>query len=131
MSSLNKSRLVRTNQTVVDQIDFFAVDGFNRQAGLTIIDLATRVFCDNAVQPWVLVNGAAVPDALVKSGSLYFHEITGADGYYSLRFRPTAVGYWRIVVTYTAGQQIAAQDYDVAAESPQLNGGLVASFTPR
>lgn len=129
MSLVTRGRLVRINETVFDQADLFEGDGFTRKAGLTLVNVASVVFYNNAVQPWVLTNGAPVSDNLVTSGSVYFHEIGGAPGHYSVRFRPNAAGYWRITLTYAAGQQIVAQDYVVTAELPQLQGGLTASFT--
>jgi hypothetical protein len=113
---------------VIDQADFFQVDGFNRVVGLTFVDLAAQTFYNNVPQPWALAHGASMSDGQVKTGILYFHEIPGAPGNYSVRFRPNAAGYWRVILTYTAGQQIVAQDYDVMAETAQA-GGLTASFT--
>lgn len=129
MSLVTRGRLVRINQSVLDQADYFQVDGFTRQAGLTIVDVSCQLFYNNVPQPWVLTNGAPISDVQVKSGNVYFHEIGGATGSYSLRFRPNAAGYWRLLLTYTAGQQILAQDYDVTAEPLQVQGGLRASFT--
>jgi hypothetical protein len=129
VSTITRGRLVRTNQVILDQADFFQGDGFTRQAGLTIADVTSVLFYDNVLQPWTFTNGAPVSDSQVKSGSVYLHEIAGSPGYYSMRFRPNAAGYWRLLVVYTAGQQILAQDYDVAAEPLQIQGGLTASFT--
>ena len=128
MSAVVRGRIVRINQTVIDQADFFQVNGFNRVAGLTFGDVMAQTFYNNVPQPWTLANGGSTSDGQVKTGVLYFHEIPGALGNYSLRFRPNAAGYWRVILTYTAGQQIVAQDYDVMAEPAQA-GGLTASFT--
>lgn len=129
MSSVTRGRLVRINQTVIDQADFFQSDGFTRQAGLTIADVTSLLFFNNLPQPWPLLNGAPVTDSQTKAGNVYFHEIVGTIGNYSLRFRPNAAGYWRLQVTFGAGMQILAQDYDVTAEPLQAQGGLTASFT--
>ena len=129
MSSIIRGRLVRINQTLIDQADFFQGDGFTRLQGLTVADVTTQLFYNNVPQPWTLANGAPVSDGQVKSSNIYFHEIAGAPGYYSLRFRPNAAGYWRLMVVYAAGQQMLAQDYDVTAEPVQMQGGLTASFT--
>lgn len=128
MSAVVRGRIVRTNQTVIDQADFFQVNGFTRVGGLTFVDLSAQVFHNNVRQPWTMANGATTSDGQVKMGLIYFHEIPGAAGNYSVRFRPNAAGYWRVILTYTAGQQIVAQDYDVVAE-PAQSGGLTASFT--
>jgi hypothetical protein len=123
-------RVGRINQTVIDQADFFEVDGFTPIKGLTLVDLTSHTFCNNVPQPWPVMNGAPVSDSQVNAGSLYFHEIPGAPGSYSLRFRPNAAGFWRVRLTYAAGQQIVAQDYDVS-EPIQTSGGLTASFNNR
>jgi hypothetical protein len=129
VSISNRVRRVGNNQTVLDQVDLFQGDGFSRALGLTIADVTSVVFFNNVVQPWVFTDGVAVTDRLVRAGSIYFHEISGTPGYYSLRLRPDAVGYWRVVLTYAAGQQIVAQDYDVNAEIRPISGGLTSSFT--
>lgn len=126
-------RSVPLNVTLFDQADFFQLDGFTRLQGLTPSDLTLQVFANNVVQPWPLVAGLAVPDALVASGKVYLHEIPGAPGFYSTRWRPNAAGYWRLVLTYTAGLQIVAQDYDVVADETAgaagtTPGGLQVSF---
>lgn len=129
MSTVARARLVRINQLVLDQADLFQGDGFTRQVGLTIADMAIILFYNNSPQPWILTNGAAVTDSQVSSGKVYFNEITGAPGYYNIRLRPNAAGYWRLSLTYAAGQQNLAQDYDVIVEPQQISGGLTASFT--
>src|SRR4051812_33893693 len=110
-------RRVSINQTVFDQADFFQNDGFTRQAGLTLVDLASQLFFNNVLQPWTLTDGAPVPDSHTRAGSIYFNEITGATGHYSVRLRPSASGYWRLVLVYAVGQQILTRDYDVSAET--------------
>ena len=125
-----RGRLVRINQTILDQADFFQSDGFTRVSGLTIVDLTSQVFFNNILQTWPLVDGSTVSDNQITSGSLYFHEISGTSGNYSVRFRPNSAGYWRTLLTYSAEQQILAQDYDVTAEPVQVTGGgLKANFT--
>jgi hypothetical protein len=131
VSIITRGRRVGINQTVLDQADFFQGNGFTRQLGLTVADVTGIVFHNNVIQPWTLTDGAPITDSLVRSGLVYFHEMTGTSGYYSLRMRPNALGSWRLLLTYGAGQQIAAQDYDVSAESPTAPSSLKASFTNR
>jgi len=123
-----RGRLVQANQVVIDQADYFQGDGFTRVTGLTISDVASQLFFQNDFQPWPLVDGATTDDARVAAGRVYFHELPGSPGIYSVRFRPNAKGYWRLIVTYTAGQQIMGQDYDVVAEATPPAGGLKSSF---
>lgn len=127
MATTRGSRIVQVNQVIVDQADFFDTDGFTRKLGLTLSDVSLEVFYDNKIQPWPFVDGTSFSDAQVRSGSVYWSEVT--PGHYGVRIRPNAVGYWRLLVTYTAGTQIMAQDYDVTAQPPFVESGLKASFT--
>ena len=124
-----RGRLVQINQTIIDQADFFEPNGFTRVIGLSITDLTHEIFFNNILQPWHLVDGSSVSDAAVVSGKVYWNEVPGSLGFYNVRFRPNAIGYWRNLVTYTAGTQIMAQDFDVVSQVPQAESGLRASFT--
>lgn len=124
-----RGRLVQINQTVIDQADFFEPDGFTRVIGLAVSDLTHELFFDNILMSWPLIDGTSVPDASVVSGNVYWSEVAGSPGFYNVRFRPNAVGYWRNLVTYTAGTQIMGQDFDVTSQVPQAETGLRASFT--
>jgi len=124
-----RGRLVHSNQVVYDQADFFQLDGYTRQAGLTISQVVSQVYFNNTLLTWPLTDGTGLPDNLIVSGKLYWHEITGPNGPYSVRFRPNAVGYWRLLITYPAGTQILAQDYDVKPDTGlPLGSGMKASF---
>ena len=123
-----RGRVVQANQVVLDQVDFFQPDGFTRAQGLTPSALVSQVFYNNVNQPWPLISGVGVTDAQVVSGRIYFNEVPGNPGFYNVRFRPNALGYWRNLLTYTAGQQISAQDFDVVMGAPATESGLHASF---
>jgi hypothetical protein len=123
-----RGRLVQVNQVVLDQVDYFQTDGFTRVVGLGTAQLVSKIFFNNVLQPWPLVSGLSVPDAQVVSGKIYFNEIPGTPGFYNVRFRPNAVGYWRNVLTYPTGTQEAAQDFDVVSSPLSAEGGLNASF---
>lgn len=127
--STTRGRLVQINQTVLDQADFFEPDGFTRKTGLGLTDLTHEVFFENGRQPWPLVNGLGVADNQVRSGQVFWNEVPGSPGFYNIRWRPNAVGYWRLLISYTAGTQIMAQDYDVTSQVPIGETGLRASFT--
>lgn len=123
-----RGRIVQANQVVLDQVDFFSSqDGFTRVAGLGPGSLVSQLFFNNSIQAWPLVSGNAVPDAQVTAGRVYINEIPGQPGFYNIRFRPDALGYWRNVLTYPAGQQVAAQDFDVV-QPGAVAAGLQASF---
>lgn len=124
-----RGRLVQINQTIIDQADFFEPDGFTRVVGLVIADLTHEIFFNNVLQTWPLIDGSSVSDAAVASGNVYWNEVPGSPGFYNVRFRPNAIGYWRNIVTYTAGTQIMGQDFDVVSQVPAGETGLRASFT--
>src|SRR5574343_827655 len=94
------TRFIQVNQVVLDQADYFEADGFTRIPGLTIANLTSQLFFNNSQQPWVLTSGAGVADNQIVSGRIYFHEVPGSPGFYSIRFRPNAVGYWRLLLNY-------------------------------
>jgi hypothetical protein len=113
---------------VLDQADYFQLDGYTRVTGLTPGDLVSQLFYNNTEQPWPLLDGLGVPDAPVSSGRVYFPEVPGSPGIYSVRFRPNALGYWRYLLDYPVGQQIMAQDYDVTPTASTTSSGIKSSF---
>ena len=122
-----RGRLVYSNQVVFDQADFFQLDGYTRVAGLTVSQVVMELYFNNLPQSWTMVSGVGVPDAQVVAGKVYWQEIPG--GPYALRFRPNAVGYWRLLVTYPVGTQRLAQDYDVnAGTGVAVPSGIKTSF---
>ena len=123
-----RGRIVQANQVVLDQVDFFQSDGFTRVVGLIPSSLVSQIFYNNTLQPWLLISGLGVTDAQVSSGQIYFNEVPGSPGFYNVRFRPNALGFWRNLLTYPAGQQISAQDFDVVQGTPVVGSDLNASF---
>lgn len=128
MANTTRGREVYSNQTVLDQVDYFQLDGFTRVFGLLVSDLQEVLFVNNTPVGWPLVNGTVITDAQIVSGKVYFHEIPTQPGYYNVRFRPNQVGYWRLTLSYAAGTQIMAQDYDVLSEPVRQATGLKPSF---
>lgn len=123
-------RLIPINRVVIDQADIFAPDDFTRVTGLTVADLTATLFYNNVAQPWTFLTGATVTDAQVAAGNVYFNEITGQAGFYSVRFRPNAVGFWRLALSYSLGSRALALGFDVVPELPLVASGLKASFVP-
>jgi hypothetical protein len=122
-----RGRLVQSNQVVYDQADFFQLDGFTRQPGLTVGQVVAQLYFQNTLQAWTLIPGTGITDPQIVSGKIYWLEIPG--GPYGIRWRPNAVGYWRLLITYPAGTQILAQDYDVTpGPSTPMAGGMKSSF---
>lgn len=123
-----RGRLVHANDVVLDQCDFFQLDGYTRVTGLTPNNLTCQLFFQNSLQPWPLESGQGVSDAQVASGKVYWLEVPGSPGIYNVRFRPNAIGYWRLLINYPVGTQISGQDYDVTPLPPTVDQGLKASL---
>jgi len=122
-----RGRLVQSNQVVYDQADFFQLDGYTRATGLTISNVTGQIYFNNTTLTWPMVSGVGVVDSQIVAGKIYWEEILG--GPYGVRWRPNAVGYWRLIITYPTVTQILAQDYDVVpGAGPQLGSGMKASF---
>ena len=119
---IDLGRQVPTNETVCAQADFFQPDLYTRITGIPFSQVTVQVFWQNAAQPWPVVTGEGVTDAQVVSGRVYWNEIPGAPGFYSLRFRPNAAGYWRLVTDYPTGQQVVAQEFDVTPRQAAASG---------
>lgn len=124
-----RGRLIQINQVVFDQADYFQSDGFTREVGLGAGDLTHEVFYRNILQLWPLVDGTLISDAAIKSGNLYWNEVPGSPGFYNVRWRPNALGYWRILTTWAGPPaQIMAQDYDVVDQPVASSSGLRSTF---
>jgi hypothetical protein len=94
-----RGRVAQANQVVLDQVDFFSSDSFTRVTGLIPSLLISQLFYNNTAQPWPLVSGVGVTDAQVVSGRVYINEVAGNPGFYNVRFRPNALGYWPKTLT--------------------------------
>jgi hypothetical protein len=123
-----RGRLVFNNLVVFDQADFFEADGFTRVVGIVPGQLVLEVFNDNISLPWPLASGAGITEPQITSGQVYWDILS--LGSYGLRWRPNAIGYWRLILSYPAGSQILAQDYDVNSGTGIMapGGGLKVSF---
>jgi hypothetical protein len=113
---------------VLDQADYLQGDVYTRVTGLTTAQLQCVVFYNNILQPWTFLNGIGVSDAQVTSGKVFFNEVPGSPGYYNVRFRPNAIGFWRLLITYPAGTQIIALNYDVVGTPSDTDVGLQSAF---
>ncbi len=75
------------------------------------------------------MDGSSISDALVVSGNVYWKEIGSGTGFYGVRWRPNAVGYWHMSLSYAAVTQVAIADFDVTPLPTPGPSGLVVSFT--
>lgn len=121
------SRVIQASSLIRDQIDLYS-SGITRATGLTASSLTLTLFFNNSYVSWPLAAGDAVADSSIASGSVYFNEIAGHAGYYSLRFLPDRVGFWRAVFRCAAPSVEVAGDYDVVPAAVPVASGLNASF---
>lgn len=112
---------------VQDQLDVFAVDGYNRLPALVPGNFSLRLTYNNAVQAWPLVSGVGVQDTAVVAGQVYLDEVS--TGYYRLRWFPSAPGAWRLEVIYAPSGQRTLFVYDIHPPQPVPSMGIHASFT--
>jgi len=108
------------------QADFFQISG-QRVTGVVWSTVAAHVFVNNAALPWPVADGSSVQDSSISGGKIYFNEISGSPGFYSVRFFPDRVGFWRIVLRSDSLNAEFVLEFDVAAPAPPA-GGLNATF---
>jgi hypothetical protein len=128
------SRLVSAGALVRDQLDLFVPNTGTRAVGVQAVAMSVRVFVNNSTMPWVLADGTTVPDSSASAGTVFVNEIHDSPGFYSVRFFPDRVGYWRVVVSIPSLSAEVSKDFDVVVagyfgSAPSGSGGLTASFT--
>lgn len=123
-------RTVSAGVLVRDQLDIYnPPSSFTRSTGVVPSGISVTAFVNNAAVAWPLADGTAVADSSVSAGTVYFNEIPGSAGFYSLKFFPDRVGFWRFVIRIAATSTEVVKEYDVVP-SQQVNAssGLNASF---
>ena len=121
-------RNVSSGSLVRAQADFFLPAGSaNRVTGVQWSTLAPLVFVNNSALPWQIADGTAVPDSSISAGTVYFHEIPGSPGFYSVRFFPDRTGYWRIALKSSSLGAEVILEFDITAPAAPA-GGLNATF---
>ncbi len=120
-------------QLIRDQIDLYMPSGsINRVIGESVSSLSVSVFVDNGPLPWALADGTTVADVSVSAGTIYFNQIASAPGYYSVRFFPDRLGFWRLVFREVTLGEERILSYDVTAARPgPASNELNASFVPQ
>lgn len=124
-------RHVPPSTLVRAQADFYSdLDAKVRAVGVSTGDVSIAVFLNNVPVSWPLEDGGSISDSSVSAGRVLMHEISGSPGYYSVRFFPDRIGFWRIVLRNATLLQESVVEVDVASwGSPTQAGGLNASFT--
>jgi len=123
-------RFVSAGILVRDQVDFYIPGGgFNRISGVVVAQLTLFAFADNGLLTWPLADGTNVPDSSISAGTIYFNEIYGSPGFYSIRFFPDRIGYWRVVLRNDSLITEVIRDFDIVPAGPiGPPNGLNASF---
>ena len=109
------------------QVDFYTSFSV-RAVGVASTSLTLNLFFNNSLLSWPLLNGTSVQDSSISSGNVYFNEIVGSPGFYSVRLFPNAIGFWRLILNSASLLQEDIVEFDVfpaTVNSP----GLIASFT--
>lgn len=121
------TRAVTAGALVFEPVDLFLGDGKTRAQGVTASALSVKVFLNSTDTGWPIVPGSTITDGRVAAGKVYWHEFSA--GFYSLRFFPNQVGLWRVVLTWTAGDQAISMTYDATAKPvAPLALGLRSTF---
>lgn len=125
------SRSISAAALVRDQIDLYTPPGsIIRATGITVADVSVIVFANNALLAWTLLDGSAVPDSSISAGSVYFNEISGSPGFYSVRFYPDRTGFWKLVYSVPSITAEVVREFDIVPQSAFATAnGLNASFT--
>ena len=126
------SRLVSNGIIIFDQITVYdPANSYDRVGGLSNTDFTLNLFANNEKLSWSLEDGSSILSANISPGSIYIEEITGATGYYSIRWFPDRVGYWMLSLVYTGNGMEIIREYDVMPSNffPNSNSGLISSFT--
>jgi hypothetical protein len=121
------SRIVTSGRLILESVDLFTGDGKTRVTEIPVTDLQLKIFCNNDLVSWPLVSGSGIPDVRITAGKVYWTE--GADGFYSVRFYPSVIGMWRVLLTYQAYDQAISLTYDVVPKvSMNPSTGIRTSF---
>jgi len=123
------SRLVQVGSVLKAQLDLYVSPGSNvRAVGLSANNVAPVIFRNNIQLAWPVLDGTSVLDSAVGAGALYFNEIVGSPGYYSLRFFPDSTGFWRVINSFAGADQIIEIDFISSGSLIPTNDGFITSF---
>ncbi len=123
-------RIISAGSLCYGQADFYVpVGSFTRPAGILFSNVQLRVFLNNALVSWPVLDGSGVSDASVSAGKIYFNEISGSTGFYAVRFFPDRVGAWRLVLQIPAYAVESVLDFDALPPGVLRppSGGLIPS----
>jgi hypothetical protein len=123
-------RLISAGTLAYEQLDFFFPPGStSRIAGIPASSLQMWLFVNNQILSWPLVDGTMTADSSIVAGSIYFNEISSSPGFYSVRFFPDRVGFFRIVFLSQSYSIELEKAFDVLPPGVlrPSSGGLIPS----
>lgn len=123
-------RLISAGALAYEQLDFFLPSGsVNRIAGIPASSLQMWLFVNNQILSWPLVDGTMIADSGIVAGSVYFNEIAASPGFYSVRFFPDRVGFFRLVFLSQSYSIELVRELDVLPPGVlrPSSGGLIPS----
>jgi hypothetical protein len=124
------TRVATSGKVILENVDLFLGDGKTRVVGVSITDLQLRLFCNSDEISWPLASGMGLNDIRITAGKVYWTEIS--RGFYTLRFFPSVLGSWRLILTYRAYNQAVSFTYDVVPKvSTNSTTGVRTSFFKR
>ena len=124
------TRIVTAGKMILENVDLFLGDGRTRVVEVPVADLQLKVFCNSDEVIWPLVSGVGINDIRITAGKVYWTEIS--DGFYNIRFFPSVLGLWRLILTYRAYDQAVSFTYDVVPKvSVNPSTGVRTSFFKR
>ncbi len=124
-------RSLPTAAVIRDQIDIFnPPSSFTRATGIIPSNISMKLFVNNSLVAWGIVDGSSTPDSSISSGRVYFNQIPGAVGHYSIRFYPDRVGFWRLIFIPALTSVEIIKEFDVSPSALiGSSNGLNATFT--
>lgn len=122
-------RNVSSGSVIRAQADFYVVPGSaSRVTGILSSDISLSTFFNNSILPWPIADGTSVPDSSISAGTVYFNEMSGSSGFYTVRFFPDRTGFWRLVLKNIALNVEVILEFDISAPT-SLVSGLNATFS--
>lgn len=124
------ARIVPSGKMILENVNLFLGDGKTRVIEVSVAELQLKVFCNSDEVDWPLISGVGINDIRVTAGKVYWTEIS--PGFYNIRFFPSVLGLWRLILTYRSYNQAVSLTYDVVPKiTGNLSTGVKTSFFKR
>lgn len=81
--------------------------------GLTYSNFTADVVINGGYMPWEVLSSANVNVMDVLPNKIYVNEVSIGSGVYSIKWWPSQVGFFHIIMKWTAGNQYYDMKYDI------------------